>query len=202
MRIGILGGTFDPIHLRHIELALGAMRDYDLAKVYVMPDSLPTYRQAAAASANDRLAMVKLSVMGIDGLAASDFELKREGPTYTSDTVSELKRIHPDWDIYFIIGGDSVMYIEKWHEPQVIFDNCSILYIVRPGNSASETEEHISMLKEEFSNVNMFPVHIPESPVSATEIREKIRMGITDPDELHLNKNVCDYIFSHGLYKA
>lgn len=201
MKIGILGGTFDPIHLRHIELAESAKEQYNLERVYIMPDREPAHKNfITGAAADDRLAMVNIALKKHPGLLPSSFEINRTGPTYTSDTLAELKKLYPDNDFYFIVGSDSVMYMEKWHRPDIIFQLCHVLYIMRPGDSKEEVSGHIKFLSDLYKNVDISLVDIPESDVSSTEIREKLREGLRDADSLHLDPEVLEYIVRHGLY--
>ncbi len=200
-KIGILGGTFDPIHLRHVEMAEAAKTQYELDSVLIMPDREPPHKNGLTnASAKDRMNMVKLAVEGHSGLVASDFEINREGTTYTSDTLTILHEKYPDIKWSFIIGGDSVMYIERWHRPDIIFSLCDILYIPRPGDLSDEIKEHIIELKKLYPGLVINEIKIELSPVSSTDIRKRLCKGCNDASSLHLNSNVLKYIVENKLY--
>ena len=109
MKIGILGGTFDPIHNAHIEIAKNALEQFKLDKVWIMPTPNPPHKDKAnITSVEDRVNMFKLAIENIDGLELCDYEIKKEGKVYSADTLTELKELYPDDKFYFIIGSDSL----------------------------------------------------------------------------------------------
>ena len=123
-RIGVLGGTFNPIHNTHIEMAKAALFNQDLSEVWMMPAKIPPNKLGMEITEDfHRYNMVKLALENEKNIFPSDFELLREGISYTSETLIELRKYYPDTDFYLIIGGDSVLYLEDWHKPQDIFDN-------------------------------------------------------------------------------
>ena len=113
-----------------------------------------------------------------------------------------LKEKYPDIEFCFIIGGDSVLYLEDWHEPQTIFDNVVILYVSRIGSEADKCKEHIeNILKKNFDNVRLVEITFEVNAVSSTEIRKQISEGIRDANQLGINQKVMDYILKNRLYK-
>lgn len=202
-KIGILGGTFNPIHNTHVEIARAALANYNLSEVWVMPAKIPPNKLGMEiVDDSHRYKMVKLALEGEKNIFPSDFELLRDDISYTSDTLILLKEKYPDSELYLIIGGDSVLYLEDWHEPQTIFDNAVILYASRIGSEADKCKEHIeNVLKKAFVNVRLAEINFTVNAVSSTEIRKNIASGIRDANQLGINEKVMDYILKNGLYK-
>ena len=202
-KIGILGGTFNPIHNTHVEIARAALADYNLSEVWVMPPKIPPNKLGMEIVADShRYEMIKSALEGEKNIFPSDFELLRNDISYTSDTLILLKEKYPNSEFYLIIGGDSVLYLEDWHEPQTIFDNAIILYASRIGSEADKCKEHIeNVLKKDFENVRLVEINFTVNSVSSTEIRKNISKGIRDANQLGINKKVMDYILKNRLYK-
>ena len=202
-KIGILGGTFNPIHNTHIEMAKTALKNYDLSEVWMMPAKIPPNKIGRDITEGyHRYNMLKLALENEDNILPSDFELLRNDISYTSDTLTLLRKEYPDIDFYLIIGGDSVLYLEDWHEPQIIFNNAEILYISRVGDESEECRLHIeNVLKKRFINIRMHELPFDISDISSTDIRKKIAEGEKDSTKLNINKKVMDYILRYELYK-
>ena len=202
-KIGILGGTFNPIHNTHIEMAKTALKNYDLSEVWMMPAKIPPNKIGRDITEGyHRYNMLKLALENEDNILPSDFELLRNDISYTSDTLTLLRKKYPDIDFYLIIGGDSVLYLEDWHEPQIIFNNAEILYISRVGDESEECRLHIeNVLKKRFINIRMHEIPFDISDISSTDIRKKIAEGEKDSTKLNINKKVMDYILRYELYK-
>ena len=202
-KIGILGGTFNPIHNTHIEMAKTALKNYDLSEVWMMPAKIPPNKIGRDITEGyHRYNMLKLALENEDNILPSDFELLRNDISYTSDTLTLLRKKYPDIDFYLIIGGDSVLYLEDWHETQIIFNNAEILYISRVGDESEECRLHIeNVLKKRFINIRMHELPFDISDISSTDIRKKIAEGEKDSTKLNINKKVMDYILRYELYK-
>lgn len=202
-KIGILGGTFNPVHNTHIEMAKTALKNYDLSEVWMMPAKIPPNKIGRDITEGyHRYNMLKLALENEDNILPSDFELLRNDISYTSDTLTLLRKKYPDIDFYLIIGGDSVLYLEDWHEPQIIFNNAGILYISRVGDESEECRLHIeNVLKKRFINIRMYELPFDISDISSTDIRKKIAEGEKDSTKLNINKKVMDYILRYELYK-
>ena len=140
VRIGILGGTFDPIHYGHLMIAKEAMAEYELSKVFLIPTGV-SYMKTGVTDSYFRYEMTKLAAEDIPGFVVSDVEIRREGNTYTCDTIQYYKEQYPDAKIYFIIGTDSLFSIEKWRNSQYIFENCTILCATRVEDDTEEQTE-------------------------------------------------------------
>ena len=202
-KIGIFGGTFNPIHNTHVEMAKAALKEGGLDEVWVMPAKVPPHKLGMKIVADSyRFEMVKLALAREKTLLPSDYELVRDRVSYTSDTLISLKEDFPDDEFTLIIGGDSVLYLEDWHEPQIIFDNADILYISRIGSESGKCLSHIdNVLKKRFTNVRMKEIRFSATSVSSTEIRKLISEGIKDASLLGIDEKVMDYILSNNLYK-
>ena len=202
-KIGIFGGTFNPIHNTHVEMAKAALKEGGLDEVWVMPAKVPPHKLGMKIVADSyRFEMVKLALAGEKNLFPSDYELVRDRVSYTSDTLISLKEDYPDDEFTLIIGGDSVLYLEDWHEPQIIFDNADILYISRIGSESDKCLSHIdNVLKKRFTNVIMKEVRFRATSVSSTEIRKLISEGIKDASLLGISEKVMQYILTNNLYK-
>ena len=118
-RIGIMGGTFDPVHNGHLLLGRQALSEYGLDQVWYMPSHIPPHKKDhRITDPKDRLAMLELALKGIPFFTVSDFEMKRDGNTYTAQTLELLKDAYPEDEFYFIIGADSLFQLETWYHPE------------------------------------------------------------------------------------
>jgi nicotinate-nucleotide adenylyltransferase len=136
-RIGILGGTFNPIHLGHLLVAQDAMEQVALERVIFIPSATPPHKTAdALATERDRSRMIKLAIRGNDRFVVDDIEIRRGGKSYTVDTLVELRRRDPKADFYFIIGADSLRELHQWREAQRVVSLCTFVTVPRPGFKA------------------------------------------------------------------
>ena len=204
-KIGILGGSFNPPHKAHREMAMQALKAYDLDAVFLMPSNIPPHKSNKEyVSDEHRLRMVKLLIdsMKDDRVKASDFELKKGGISYTFETLRDLLDEHPGDRIYFILGGDSLEAFDTWREPAKIADYATIIAAPRSGM----TMEELKILCEEKSrkyNGEFLPIELPMkmADYSSTDIRNDIK-SCTDEDQRPeaLSRRVWRYIMLHGLY--
>ena len=173
-KIGILGGTFDPIHNGHLMIAKEAMQEYGLSKVYLIPTGI-SYMKEGVTDSYFRYEMTKLAAYETEAFIASDVEIKRDGNTYTCDTIQYFKETHPDSKLYFIIGTDSLFSIEKWRNVDYIFKNCTILCATRVEEGSKEQTECAELQKSKELNekfgADISFVHCTPMDVSSTEIR-------------------------------
>lgn len=197
--IGILGGTFNPIHNGHIELGIQALSQYNLDKVLVMPNNKPAYKDVSSEIAHKhRVNMIKLAISDIPGLEYSDFELKRSGITYTSDTLESLHALYPEVRWYFIMGGDSIMYFDKWYRPDVITRLATLLVTTRSDTPIENVKNKIDSLRKVYPYADIRLENIHEYDISSSEIRDNIKKGI--PIDNDVPAKVRDYILCNQIY--
>ena len=204
MRIGILGGTFNPIHNGHIAMAKESMEQLQLDKILFMPSGNPPHKkQTDIVSDLHRSNMIQL---GIDQelkeyhFEFSDIELKREGIIFTSDTLQILHEHYPDEEFFFILGSDSLFYIEQWHEPNIIFQLATIVVIGRDSKDClleNKIHDKIHFLENEFHGRIIY-LQTPLLDVSSSQIRELIQCKQSISQ--FVPEQVERYIMNHNLY--
>jgi len=199
-KIGIMGGTFNPIHNGHLAIAKAAYEQFSLEKVLFLPSKKPPHkRNRKIAQDKERMDMVKLAIEPYPFFVFSEIEMEREGYSYTSDTLETLKIKYPEYELCFIIGADSLHYIEDWHETQKIFDLSRILCAPRYPNTKREDYQCREELKVKFRAnidfIDMEPVNI-----SSHEILLHLRTGKEVRNQMP--ETVYDYIKEHHLYHA
>lgn len=198
-KIGIMGGTFDPIHFAHIAMAKKACSQAGLDFVWFMPSKNPPHKQGEnIQSEQARSEMVKLAIKSEEKLFFSDYELCREGITYSADTLNSLCDEYPEDEFYFIMGGDSFFQIENWYMPDVIMDKAALLVVARGGMPFYKMQKQSSYLKEKYG-AKIKIIEMDEIPISSTMIRKMVSQGM-DISE-YVCEAVCKYIKEHKLYK-
>lgn len=199
MRIGLLGGTFDPIHFGHMILAENAYDQYELDELWFMPSPDPPHKLAKEKSPYDvRFEMTRLAVDGRDGFLASDYEIKLEQPSYSAKTLASLHKDYPDDDFFFIIGEDSLDKIETWYEPAKVLTQATILVAGRLEDDDDKTlEDQIEYLTEKY-NASIFPIFGDYIDISSTEIRKRVNAGLSISDLVPAE--VEEYIWKEKLY--
>lgn len=197
MKIGILGGTFDPIHNAHIEIAKNALKQFKLDKVWIMPTPNPPHKDNSTfASEEDRINMIKLAIKGNDGLKFCDYELKlgSEDKTYTADTLTRLVEDYPDDKFFFILGSDSLSSFINWYKPEVIVEKAQLLAVKRDDETGADLEKNITEIENKFG-IMIPSIIMPEMNESSTLIRTgEQTLDYTVP------KEVKKYILEHNLY--
>ncbi|HLQ15242.1 MAG TPA: nicotinate-nucleotide adenylyltransferase [Candidatus Eisenbacteria bacterium] len=195
MRVGVLGGTFDPIHMGHVEVAKAAMECARLDRVLFVPSAQPPHRAAAEASAEDRLAMSRLAVDGDSRLEVSDVEVKRGGKSYTVDTLQELHRSLPDDELFLILGWDAARLFRTWHQPEGVSALASFVIVGRPGMPPpKQADLKLAGLDPDRVVVCL----LPTPDISGSELRRAIAAGISVAGKLA--PAVERYIAVHHVY--
>jgi len=200
-KIGILGGTFNPIHNGHLALGLAAMEQYDLEEVWLMPSKLPPHKSHfAMLSEEHRLAMTELAAQTDARFRASDFELKREGLTYTADTLELLTQEYPDVRFYFIVGGDSLIKFVHWRRPERILELATLLGAGRAGYEEESVNKAAESLREQYPTADIATVVLPDYPISSNEIRAAFFTGTRELVKEFLPEKVWNYLLENRLY--
>lgn len=198
-RIGILGGTFNPIHLGHLLIAQDALEQMTLDHVKFIPSATPPHKTAEVlANERDRLQMVKLAIRGNDRFEVDDLEIRRGGKSYTVDTLTELRRRNPKADFYFIIGADSLRELHLWREARRIVKLCTFVTVPRPGFEAKPmVDRRLDAATRKRLRQHVLRGH--SCDIASREIRSRVASGRSIrylvPDA------VTDYIRRHGLYQ-
>ena len=201
-RIGILGGTFDPIHLGHLIIAEQARDQYGLDQVLLIPSGHSYFKDNRAQKvlpALTRLEMTRKAVSDYPPFEVSDIEVLRSGNTYTYETLEELADLHPEAELYFIVGADTVCSMSTWREPARIFAACTVLAAMREDQVDPESfEQGIKDLENRF-HARIRTISIPNIGISSTQIRERAGNG----KSIHyLVPNALEsYIIENGIYK-
>ena len=201
MMKAILGGSFNPIHNGHLMMAQCAHEQFGLDDIVVMPNKTTYYKENLTfVSDEHRMNMIRLAIEGKSYLSLSDMEIKRGGVTHTIDTVREYKSMYPDIDLYFIIGGDSLEWIDRWVEADELLDSMTILSAVRGETDIRRSKEIIERIKKEHPLSNIELLNMKQCAISSSDIRKKISIG-EDVREM-LPENVFRYIMEHELYNG
>ena len=192
MRIGIMGGTFNPIHYGHLVSASEVCNKFKLDKVIFIPSALnPLKTSSNLADARHRLKMIKLAIAGNPLFEASDIEIKRGGVSHTIDTIKAfVKKYGKDVDTYFIIGIDAFLEINSWASPDALLRMCKFIVTTRPGYDVKKAK-HVFKKHTEIMEITYLTI-------SSSDIRKRIKSG--SPIKYLLPESVEDYIYKHRLY--
>lgn len=197
MRIGIMGGTFDPIHNAHLIIASFACEEFALDKVIFMTGGNTPHKDVTGAGAADRYEMVKRAVGDNERFEAEDFEIKKRGYSYTVETLEYLKEKYPGAELYFIVGSDSLDYMDKWHECRKLFSMCVVLLFERRG--FPDTQKKIKELESEYS-CRIERIDAPIIELSSSMIRERMSSGKSV--KYIVPDCVIEYIQERSLYNG
>lgn len=198
--IGIMGGTFDPIHNGHLMLGEQAYHEYGLNEVWFMPSGHPPHKKKRAVTDPKlRLEMTAAAVAYHPGFICSDFEVRRKGNTYTAQTLRLLIENFPEHAYYFIVGADSLYEIEKWYEPELVLTQAVILAAPRDYEDKNRSLNHqIDYLSQKYgADIRM--LHCKEMDISSAEIRDKVSKG--ESIDRYVPEEVMIYIRDYGLYQ-
>ena len=192
-RLGVMGGTFDPIHIGHLIIASEALYAFDLDRMVFMPTGRPWQKRAHSAS-EDRYLMTVLGTAGNPRFAVSRMELDRVGPTYTADTMQQLRDFHGvDTALYFVAGADAVLRLGTWERIESLAALAEIVAVTRPGFP-------LDTLRPEPSWPRIQTMPTPGIEISSTDIRTRASQG--RPVDYLVPAEVATYIREHGLYMS
>jgi nicotinate-nucleotide adenylyltransferase len=205
LKIGLMGGTFNPIHYGHLVTAEEALKQFKLDKVIFIPSGTPPHKtrgRGTIATAEDRYLMTVIATASNRDFMVSRIEIDRKGKSYTIDTLRYLKSIFDEKaTLYFITGADAILEILTWKNPSGITNLCEFIAATRPGYDISRMEELKKKLFAETDHTgkHIFLMEIPALAISSTDIRHRIKTG--KPINYLLPESVCNYLLKHGLYK-
>ncbi len=199
MRLGLLGGTFDPVHRGHLALARAARDELGLDEVLFLPAGQPWRKAGRIIAANEhRLAMLRRALKGEAAFQVSRLELERPGPSYTADTLEALRDDRPEVELFFLLGEDALMDLSNWARPQRILELARLAVARRADTSPEALEE----AERRFPGLGerVIWLKMPAVAVSATEIRKRVRRGQPIGDLVPVT--VEEYIRKQGLYRT
>ena len=198
MRVGILGGAFNPPHIGHLVCAQEALAQLELDLVVFVPVGVPPHRELEDdPGAEARLELVELAIAGDERFAASRIELEREGPSYTADTLGQLRSESPDDELFLVLGGDQAAALGSWHEPESVLERATVVVFERMNWGRNAIGIKIGRLRgaERVRYLDM-----PLIQVSSSGIRRRVREGL--PIRYLVPDGVADRIEANGLYRA
>ena len=196
--IGLMGGSFNPIHCGHVALARAALESGRVERVLFLPTGNPPHKKEGLADKFDRLRMVELAVEHEAGMAVSREEIDRDGVIYTVDTLAALKRKMPDCTLTYLIGADTLRALGTWRRVETVIERCKFLVMMREGETREEVIRLAGLWTQRGAQIDFLDAR--KMDISSTQIREQIQKGL--PFERLVPQAVADYIHEHGLYRA
>lgn len=197
-KVGIMGGTFNPIHNVHLLLAQAAYEQFQLDEIMFLPSKRPAYKPLSElVDEEHRFHMIKLAICDNPHFSVSDMEFHREGNTYTADTLLELAQKYPETEFYFILGGDSLFELEKWSRPEVVMEKAHIVAAQRDDKGNDRMVLKMKELNVKY-NARIELLRIPRMEVSSRMLRERVKEG--QSIRYFLPEAVRNYIKEHGFY--
>ncbi len=198
-KIGIMGGTFDPPHIGHLAMAEQVRTVMALDEIWFLPTGGITYKESASLSSpGDRLAMTRLAVAGREAVLVNAMESESGKPSYSYQTMEKLTEKFPENEFVFIVGADSLDYMEAWREPERLFRCCSVAAVNRTGISKEQMKRKKQQLEKQF-DARITLISMPYVDISSTELRAMAGRGIDIT--AYVGENVWKYIQSHALYQ-
>lgn len=198
-RVGIMGGTFDPVHNGHLIIAEMALENFELDEILFVPSGIPWLKDVSKVlNKKTRVSLTGIAIEDNPNFALSTIEIDREGNSYSYETVEELKKSNPDTDYYFIMGADSLFDVEIWKNPEILMKNCTLLVAVRDDYDQQQMRDRVSYLVHKYQ-AKIELLETPRVDISSTMIRERIAAGkcvrymLPDP--------VIEYIKKMQLYQ-
>lgn len=192
-KIGLLGGSFNPIHKAHIKLALSALEQLPLKHVELLPAGQPWQKDSLSVSAEHRLAMLKIAAEGHPKILFNTIEIARDGPTYTIDTVRQLS---DDNDYYLLMGSDQLQNFTTWHGWQEIMQKLTLVVAKRPNYTTDIPQK---MVAAQLPGKEIIQITFDEVDISSTEVRQRLANG--QDVSAYLHPEVIRYIKKHNLYQ-
>lgn len=197
-RVGIMGGTFNPIHLGHMIMAENAYETFELDEILFVPSG-KSYLKDNVLDAKTRISMIGEAISDNPHFALSTIEVERGGNSYSYETIKELQEQNPDTEYFFIVGADSLMYMENWKNPEQIFSKVTVLVASREGCSIADLVKKIEELTQRFEKADIRILPISNVDISSTMIREKVKNKKSIRYMVHYK--VIEYINKHHIYE-
>lgn len=198
-RVGIMGGTFNPIHIGHLIIAEAAYEAYDLDEVLFVPSGISYMKdQSEILDAKKRVHMTGLAIEDNPHFALSTIEIDRDGNSYSYETLETLRKQNPNTEYFFLVGSDTLFALETWKHPEILLPSCTILVAVRNGVPMEKMQEHAKYLEEKFGG-SIQLLTTPNIEISATDIRNRIAANRNV--KYFLPDSVLQFIEKKGLYK-
>lgn len=197
-KVGIMGGTFNPIHVGHLMLAENAYAYCGLDEIWFMPSADPPHKKDQDVLGYEhRSRMTELAIEGIPYFKKTDFEAQRHERSYTAETLRLLREKYPDIEFYFIMGADSLFQIETWYEPAKVMAQAALLVAVRDHHSNEEMRKQIEYLTEKYQ-AKIYLMNMPGIDLSSNLIRH--RTANNETIRFFVTESVRKYILEHNLY--
>lgn len=198
-RVGIMGGTFNPIHIGHLIIAEAAYEAYKLDEVLFVPSGISYMKdQSEILDAKKRVHMTGLAIEDNPHFALSTIEIDRDGNSYSYETLETLRKQNPNTEYFFLVGSDTLFALETWKHPEILLPSCTILVAVRDGVPMEKMQEHANYLKEKFGG-SIELLKTPNIQISATDIRNRIADNRNV--KYFVPESVLQFIEKKGLYK-
>ena len=199
MKVGIMGGTFNPIHIGHLIIAEAAYEAYKLDEVLFVPSGISYMKdQSEILDAKKRVHMTGLAIEDNPHFALSTIEIDRDGNSYSYETLETLRKQNPNTEYFFLVGSDTLFALETWKHPEILLPSCTILVAVRDGVPMEKMQEHANYLKEKFGG-SIELLKTPNIQISATDIRNRIADNRNV--KYFVPESVLQFIEKKGLYK-
>lgn len=198
-KIGVFGGSFDPVHMGHLTIAQDAVEQLELDRLIFVPAAVPPHKQEKTlAEGRHRLEMLKLATAGNLSFEVSDIELRRGGVSYTVDTMAQIQADHPGAELFFIVGLDSLTILHSWKNVEKLLEICTLVPFARGGEDSVRVAGQIQLSNDWKNRLLGRLIRIHEIEISASEIRMRLAEGLSIrylvPSEVEM------YIAEHGLY--
>ena len=198
-KVGIMGGTFNPIHLGHLLIAEEARAAFGLDQVLFIPNASPPHKKGRdTVSGEHRINMVKLALENNPHFRICTIEsFGQRDAEYTANTLKNLRKLFPDYEFYFITGADALIDMNKWKSPEEIFSQCKVITTMRPGKNTDELDLAVANLKSAY-NASISIMKMPAVDISSTQIRNRVKSG--ESIKYLVPDAVREYIFEENLY--